>query len=38
MAHWNEQEEANDTIESEKTTRSGRVSRRPKRYEDYEPF
>ena len=34
----NEQEEANDTIEPEKITRSGRVSRRSKRYEDYEPF
>ena len=34
----NEQEDANDMIEPEKITRSRRVSRRPKRYEDYEPF
>ena len=34
----NEWEEANDTIEPEKITRSGRVLRGSKRYEDYEPF
>ena len=31
----NEREDANDTIEPEKITRSGMVSRRPKRYENY---
>ena len=30
--------DTNDTIEPEKITRSGRVSRRPKGYEDYEHF
>ena len=34
----NEWKEANDTIEPEQITRSGRASRRPKQYEDYEPF
>ena len=34
----NEQEDANDTIEPEKIKRSERVSRRPKRYDNYEPF
>ena len=34
----NKQEDANDTIKREKTPRSGRVSRRPKRYEDHEMF
>ena len=34
----NKREDTNDRIGPEKITRSGRVSRRPKRYEDYEPF
>ena len=34
----NEREDTNDKTEPEKITRSGRVSRRPKRYEDHEPF
>ena len=34
----NEREDTNDRIEPEKITRLGRVSRRPKGYEDYEPF
>ena len=34
----NEWEDANDMIKLEKITRSGRVLRRPKGYEDYEPF
>ena len=35
--YTNKWEDANDTIEPEKITRSGRVSRRPKEYENYEP-
>ena len=34
----NEQKDTNDMIEPEKITRSGRALRRPKEYEDYEPF
>ena len=34
----NAQEDANDTREPDKITRSRRVSRRPKQYENYEPF
>ena len=34
----NEREDANDTIEPEKITRSGRALRRPKQYEDHEHF
>ena len=34
----NEREDTNDRIEPEKITRLGWVSRRPKGYEDYEPF
>ena len=34
----NEGEDPNEIIEPEKITRSRRVLRRPKRYEDYEPF
>ena len=34
----NEWEDANDMIKLEKITRSGRVLRRPKGYENYEPF
>ena len=30
--------DSNDTIEPEKITKSGRVSRRPKQYEDCGPF
>ena len=30
--------DANDIIEPEKITKSGRVSRRPKQYEDCGPF
>ena len=33
-----EREDANDNIEPEKITTSGRVWRRPKRYKDYERF
>ena len=35
--YTNKWEDANDTIEPEKITRSGRVSRRPKEYENYKP-
>ena len=34
----NEREDANDTIEPEKITRSRRALRRPKQYEDHEHF
>ena len=34
----NEREDANDMIEPEKITRSGRVLRIPKQYEDHEHF
>ena len=36
--YTNEREDANDTIEPEKITRSGRALRRPKQYEDHEHF
>ena len=35
---FSEREDANDTMLPEKITRSGRMLRRPKQYEDYGPF
>ena len=36
LDHGNEQEDTNGTSNPEKQIRSGRMSRRPKQYEDFE--
>ena len=38
VSDTNKREDANDMTEPEKITRSGKVLRRPKQYEDYESF